>query len=47
LAASRTAFSAGSVVGNNSVSWNPTVTINIPSAAVAGTYSGTVTHSVA
>src|SRR2546423_5485542 len=47
LAASRTAFSAASVVGNNTVAWNPTVIINVPAAAVAGTYSGTITHSVA
>lgn len=47
FASSRTAFSAASVIGNNSVSWNPTVGINVPAAAVAGTYSGTVTHSVA
>jgi len=47
LSASRTAFSATVVVGNNSVSWNPTVTINLPAAAVAGDYTGTITHSVA
>jgi hypothetical protein len=47
LSSSQTAFSASAVVGNNTVSWNPTVTVNIPSAAVAGTYSGTITHSVA
>jgi hypothetical protein len=47
LASSRTAFSASSVIGNNSATWNPTVIINIPSAAVAGAYTGTVTHSVA
>jgi len=47
LGASRTAFAATVVVGNNSVSWNPTMIINVPSAAVAGVYSGTVTHSLA
>jgi hypothetical protein len=47
LGASRTAFSAASVVGNNTVAWNPTVIINVPAAAVVGAYSGTVTHSVA
>lgn len=47
LTASRTAFSASSVIGNNTATWNPTMIINIPSAAVAGVYSGTVTHSVA
>jgi hypothetical protein len=47
LGASRTAFSAASVIGNDTASWNPTVIINIPSAAVAGAYTGTITHSVA
>jgi hypothetical protein len=47
MSTSRTAFSASGVIGNNTASWNPTVIINIPSAAVAGVYSGTVTHSVA
>jgi hypothetical protein len=47
LSVSRTAFSASAIVGNNSASWNPTVTITIPSGAVAGTYTGTITHSVA
>jgi hypothetical protein len=47
LSTSRTAYSAATIVGNNSASWNPTLTVNVPAAAVAGTYSGTVTHSVA
>jgi hypothetical protein len=47
LTASRTAASAATVVGNNTASWNPTVTVNIPSAAVAGDYTGTITHSIA
>lgn len=34
-------------VGNNSVSWNPTVTVTIPSTAVVGDYTGTITHSFA
>jgi hypothetical protein len=46
LSASRTAFSASAVIGNNTAVWNPTVIVNVPSAAVAGTYSGTITHSV-
>lgn len=41
------AFSLSNGVGNNSATWNPTVVINVPFAAVAGTYSGTITHSVA
>lgn len=47
LSVARTAFSASVIVGNNSASWNPTVTVNVPAAAVAGTYTGTITHSVA
>jgi hypothetical protein len=46
LSTSRTAYSASAVVGNTSASWSPTVVVNIPSSAVAGTYSGTITHSV-
>jgi hypothetical protein len=32
-------------VGNNSVSWNPTVSMTLLGSQVAGTYSGTITHS--
>ena len=39
------ALSAG--VGNNTATWNPTLLVAVPSSAVAGTYTGTVTHSVA
>jgi hypothetical protein len=33
-------------VGNNTVSWNPTVSFTLLPSQVAGTYSGTITHSV-
>ncbi|HEV7707015.1 MAG TPA: hypothetical protein VGP16_02360 [Asanoa sp.] len=46
LASPRTAYTA-TAAGVNAVSWNPTLSIALPAAAVAGTYSGTVTHSVA
>lgn len=46
MSVSRTAFSATGVVGNNSTTWVPTVVVSIPSDSVAGTYSGTITHSV-
>lgn len=36
----------GTGVGNNTESWNPTITITLPAQAVVGTYSGTITHSV-
>jgi hypothetical protein len=46
LAASRPSFSLTAGVGNNSATWNPTLIVNVPAAAVAGGYTGTVTHSV-
>jgi hypothetical protein len=46
ISAAQTAFTGGSLIGNNSASWNPTL-ITTPSAAVVGTYTGTVTHTVA
>ncbi len=45
-ASAQTAYQARTVVGNNSATWNPTLTVAIPSDAVVGTYGGTVTHSV-
>lgn len=45
LGTSKTA-ATGVAVGNNSATWNPTVTIAIPSQGIAGTYTGTITHSV-
>jgi hypothetical protein len=32
--------------GNNTVTWNPTISFTLLPAQVAGTYSGTITHSV-
>ena len=34
-------------VGNNSATWNPTLTFTLLSSQVAGTYTGTINHSVA
>ena len=47
LSVSRMAFSGQGTLLSVSASWNPTIVIHIPAAAVAGTYSGTITHSVA
>ena len=47
LTVSRTAFTARGTLLSISVTWNPTLVINIPAGAVAGTYTGTITHSVA
>jgi hypothetical protein len=33
-------------VGDNSASWDPTLAVAVPAAAVVGTYSGTLTQSV-
>jgi hypothetical protein len=42
-----TAFSrAAAGGGDNSVSWNPGIQVTVPAAAVGGTYTGSVTHSV-
>lgn len=46
LSAQRTAFSLTAGTGNNTATWNPTLVIDIPAAAVEGTYTGTVTHTV-
>lgn len=43
----RTAIAGSARGGATSVSWNPALVINIPDDAVAGTYTATVTHSVA
>ncbi|MEV1168805.1 hypothetical protein [Nonomuraea sp. NPDC049784] len=46
LDTSRTAFSKTSGSGDNSCTWNPTLVVHVPTSAVAGTYTGTVNHSV-
>lgn len=47
LDSAQTAASASAVLGDAEVSWNPTVAVTIPDNVAAGTYSGTLTHSVA
>ena len=47
LSTSRVAFSGTALAGTISASWNPTIVITLPAAAVAGSYSGMITHSVA
>lgn len=47
MGTSVTAFTLTGGVGDNSASWNPTLVIAVPAAAVGGTYTGTITHSVA
>ncbi|MEV6864458.1 hypothetical protein AB0M44_26050 [Streptosporangium subroseum] len=47
LSTPRTAFSKTAGVLGTSTSWNPALVVAIPNSAVAGSYTGTVTHSVA
>ncbi|WP_319208503.1 hypothetical protein [Streptomyces sp. ME02-8801-2C] len=48
LSASRTAFSYSTQLAvTSSVTWQPTLNVSVPATSVAGTYSGTLTHSVA
>ena len=47
LSAPRTAFSSTGLVLSITTAWNPTIVVAIPTSAVAGTYTGTITHSVA
>ena len=47
LSEQRTAYSATAIVGNNTASWNPTMSVSIPAGSVVGTYTATITHSVA
>jgi hypothetical protein len=42
----QTAVAATGIVGNNTASWDPALSVAIPAGAVAGTYSGVVTQSV-
>lgn len=42
-----TAGSHTALAGNSSSTWNPTLTFTLLSSQVAGTYTGTITHSVA
>ncbi|MGK5743183.1 hypothetical protein [Micromonospora sp. URMC 103] len=47
LDVTRQAFRKTAGNGNNMVFWMPTIRIAIPTGIVAGTYRGTITHSVA
>jgi hypothetical protein len=40
------AVTATGITGDNSATWNPTITINVPGGMAAGLYSATITHSV-
>jgi hypothetical protein len=38
---------ATNVAGNTSATWNPLINIRVPASAIGGTYTATITHSVA
>jgi len=40
------AVTATGITGDNSATWDPTITVNIPGGIAAGVYSATITHSV-
>ena len=40
------AVTASGITGDNSATWNPTITVAVPGGMAAGTYSATITHSV-
>jgi hypothetical protein len=47
LNTARTAFSYEGISLLSTVTWKPTVTVSVPPTAVAGDYTGTITHSAA
>lgn len=40
------AVTATGITGDNSATWNPTITVTVAGGTVAGVYSATITHSV-
>lgn len=46
LEAQKTAFSGSVGVLGGTVTWNPTIRVALPTDALAGSYTGTITHSV-
>jgi hypothetical protein len=43
----QTVVTGSAGVGDNTATWNPTISVHVPASAVGGTYSGTLTQSVA
>lgn len=41
-----TVVTGTNVSGNNTATWDPTVTVNVPGNTLTGTYSSTITHDV-
>jgi hypothetical protein len=46
LAGVAVVVTATAITGDNSATWNPTITVNVPGGVAAGVYSATITHSV-
>ncbi|MFD7642954.1 hypothetical protein ACFV4P_20105 [Kitasatospora sp. NPDC059795] len=44
---SQTVLTGSEGVGDNTATWDPTVTVHVPPSAVSGLYTGTLTQSVA
>ena len=44
--APQSVVSATGINGNNTASWNPTISVAVPATAVGGIYTATLTHSV-
>jgi hypothetical protein len=40
------AVTATGITGDNSATWNPTISVTVPGGMAANVYSGTITHSV-
>lgn len=47
MSVQRIVMTGSAATGTNSCAWNPTVEVTVPAAAPAGTYTATITHSVA
>lgn len=43
---SQTVVTGANGVGSNTATWDPTISIALPNSAVAGQYTGTISHSV-
>jgi hypothetical protein len=41
------AVTASGITGDNSATWNPTISVVVPGGTAAGVYAATITHSVA
>ncbi|MFJ1795033.1 hypothetical protein [Kitasatospora griseola] len=45
--AAQTVLTGSGGVGDNTATWDPTITVHVPASAVGGLYTGTLTQSVA